>query len=486
MAVLLVIVLLITGTYAPNALTQGEIDATVSSHQLGFANLFSPENIIGLPFKLFQKLSVALLGLSTFSIKLPSLIITAISAICFFVLISIWTDRRSAILSTLIVLISGRWLFLSQLGDQSASTIAWAVILMAVLAYLTHQANTIYQNRKRKNFKTPKAKLILSLLAIFLSASMLAYFTMGIYLIFIICLTMLLHPFIRLSLKRLNDLIGRYWYIVGLSCFVVAITPLAIGIFKDGRLATTLLSVNDFNFDIVGNIKFIIKEFLDFSPEKNSFFATPWFNLSSVVLVVIGVFREARTSYKPRSSIIIMWLMTSLVLSLFSQQTSMILFVPLALSLTMGLDYIINSWYRIFPRNPVARFVGLIPIVTLLACLMFYNLSAYVDAYIYQPGLANSFNYDLNILQKQLVKMEGQEVTIIASHQNNEYNFYEILSLQNPNIKISAHFDNTLATTQIATQTSRDSVNDIDIQQILTSHLSENADRFYVYKKVEK
>lgn len=483
-ALILITTLLITGLHAPGGLAQTEINSVVESHEIGFGNILEPENIIGLPFKLIQKISFGIFGLSLFSIKLPSLFITALAAIALFFLISVWTDRRSAILSTIIILISGRWLILSQLGNQTATIIGLSIILVATLTYLTDKANVLYQTRKR-DLKL-KLKLISLLLTIFFCSALLFYFPMGIYLIFIISLTMLLHPFIRLSLKRLNKLIGVQWYIVGLACLIVLITPLLIGVVKNINLATNLLNINNFNFELINNIKFTIREFLDFSPSRNSLFATPWFNLSAVVLIVIGIFREARTSYKPRSSIILMWLFSALVISLFSQQSAIIMFIPLSLSLAMGLDYIITSWYRIFPRNPIARFVGLVPIVTLLACLVLYNITTYVESYHYQPQLADQFSIDLNLLNKELKRHPKDNVILITSQENNETKFYEILALQNKNLKISNKFDPKTTDFQIATHRGRDSVNDFYIKKILTSHFSKNADRFYLYKKIDK
>ncbi len=485
-SLLLIIVLLITGLYAPNGLAQTEINSAVASHKLGFANLFESHNIVNLPYKILQKFSMGIFGLSIFSIKLPSLLIAAVTAVSLFVLIDAWTDRRSATLATIIILISSRWLFLSQLGDHQVATIGLSILLTSALALLTQQANAIYQAKKRP--KHYKVGLIALLLTIFISAGLLFYFPMGAYLIFIISLTMLMHPFVRLSLKRLNKLLSSTWYFIGLACLVVSLTPLAIGLIKDGDIAASLFNLDSFNFSLLNNIKFLLKEFLDFSPQQNSLFATPWFTLSAVVLIVIGAFREIRTSYKPRSSIIIMWLFAAIIISLFSQQAIILTFVPCALSLAMGLDYILVSWYRIFPRNPVARFAGLIPIVVLLSSLVLYNLDAYVNAYHYQPGLADQFSTDLRLLQKELKNHGGgyEPIRLIASHRFNEAEFYQILVAQNHNIVVVDKYENDCKEQQIATRLARDPLNDYDINHIVTSHFAQNADRFYIYKKPQK
>lgn len=478
-ALALVVILLVAGLYAPGGLAQAEIDSTVSSHQLGFANLFEHHNIIGLPYKLLQKLSINVFGLSILSIKLPSLLITLVAAISLFGLISIWDDRRSAILATVLAIISSRWLFLSQHGEVTVMIISLAIILVTALTRLTELSNRTYRTRTKKH----TLALVFWLLLIFASAGLLFYLPMGAYIVFIVSLTMIMHPFVRLSLKRLNKLIGRYWYLIGLACLAVIITPIVIGAIREPDLAVDLLRIDDFNFNVIDNLKILIKDLLDFSPNQDSLYATPWFNLSALILAIIGIFREIRTSYKPRSSMVLMWLLSSLVLGLFNPTASLVAFTPLALSLAMGLDYIVTSWYRIFPRNPVARFVGLIPIVVLVSSLIVYDLKAYIASYIYRPSLANQFSRDLKLMRGYLKKHPEEEIILVVDSKNNEEAFYQILAYQNPRLTIAREYQSDSPHRQIATHQARLPINDYQVLFIMTSHFTQDADRFYVYKK---
>ena len=49
----------------PNGLTAGEIENTKSAVNLDFSNIFS-KNIIDLPYRLLQKISIDIFGLSNF------------------------------------------------------------------------------------------------------------------------------------------------------------------------------------------------------------------------------------------------------------------------------------------------------------------------------------------------------------------------------------------------------------------------------------
>ena len=67
--------------YAPAGLRQAEINQVAS---LNFKTLFSGQNIIDFPYKLLQLTGLKVFGLSTLTVKLPSLIFGGLSLLGFF------------------------------------------------------------------------------------------------------------------------------------------------------------------------------------------------------------------------------------------------------------------------------------------------------------------------------------------------------------------------------------------------------------------
>ena len=69
LGLILVSVLFLLPLVSPSGLSQPEIDSAVTSYY------DTPSNLIDLPYHLLQKLSISLFGLTTYAIKLPSILI---------------------------------------------------------------------------------------------------------------------------------------------------------------------------------------------------------------------------------------------------------------------------------------------------------------------------------------------------------------------------------------------------------------------------
>ena len=92
-----ILILFYTIFITPNGLTKNEVNSAVSSYNLSTGNIFSKE-IIDLPFKLLQKISITLLGLSNLSIKLPSILLSFLAILLILELTKKWFAHRTAIL----------------------------------------------------------------------------------------------------------------------------------------------------------------------------------------------------------------------------------------------------------------------------------------------------------------------------------------------------------------------------------------------------
>ena len=101
----------------PNGLTAGEIENTKSAVNLDFSNIFS-KNIIDLPYRLLQKISIDIFGLSNFSIKLPSIIISLLSLVFITKISGMWFSKRASILASIIAITSSQFFFIAQSGTS--------------------------------------------------------------------------------------------------------------------------------------------------------------------------------------------------------------------------------------------------------------------------------------------------------------------------------------------------------------------------------
>src|SRR5687768_17148298 len=87
---LLVGALLIFATlYVPGELSEAEVTSAVSSSRIA-PDLFDPSTVIDLPYSLLQRISFAIFGVTTLSIKLPSLLLGLMSVVGIVLLLRQW------------------------------------------------------------------------------------------------------------------------------------------------------------------------------------------------------------------------------------------------------------------------------------------------------------------------------------------------------------------------------------------------------------
>lgn len=215
----------------------------------------------------------------------------------------------------------------------------------------------------------------------------------------------------------------------------------------------------------------------------NGTIMTPAYEVASLLLVAIGIYRVATAKYTARSYIISAWLILLIPILLISPQLINVTFLPFLLLMGYGVDFLIKYWYRLFPRNPYARIVGLIPIVIFITSLTLSGIDRFVYGYLYNPSSTRHASGDLNLLKSEIAYNKDRKViTLVVSKE--EQPFYEAVRRYNPSWNIhhvvteSPKVNTSLI---VATRSARSSVS-TQPTKILTSATSTDSDRFYIYK----
>ncbi len=215
----------------------------------------------------------------------------------------------------------------------------------------------------------------------------------------------------------------------------------------------------------------IAKQYFLFWAPSTTELMTPVFGLGSALLIGLGFYRLVRTRETTRSYLIIFWIVCLLPVLLLNPNFTSVTFVPSVLMMAAGLTSLIGYWYRLFPLNPYARIIGLIPIIILVGALIITGLARYIYGYHYSPGVAPLFSNDLALIPsdtKQLVVSE------------NEKPFFSAVAQYRDTLDIVT---SPTADTFTATREARRQFSDDTIVDIITSSRSSEADRFYVMKR---
>jgi hypothetical protein len=453
-----VLLLLFAGLYVPGGLNDREMQNLATTAGINFRE---PESltIINAPYYLFQKLFLVTLGVTTFTIKLPSLVVAFATGIGAVLLLRRWFRPNIAVLASTIMVTTGQFLFVAQSGTASISYILWAVWLLLAATMITSSS------RHKRFWKV----------LFFIIMPLSLYTPLSIYLVLAIISAALLHPHVRHVLKRMSPT-----HLAGLGLIsAVLIAPLAYLIYLRPQLGLQLLGVPEqWPPNFLVNAQELVQQYLNFIAPQSGSLMTPVLGLGSIALIFIGAWQLYKTRYTARSYTMTAWGILLVPILFINPTYTTITFVPFLLLLASGLNFLLRSWYKMFPRNPYARIAGLVPLVVLVSGLVVSGVDRYVYGYHYDPQTATSFSRDLTLFN---YKVKGEYFTQLVVT-NKEKPFYDAVAKYNKGSKILVMTNVPAKGDFAATRDAHMSVKTGAVTRIVTTGYSNEGDRFYIYK----
>jgi len=451
---LLIGLLIFAGLYVPGGVSPEEMRSAVKAESLDLSN---PATLTttSLPFYLLQARIFDIFGVYDFTIKLPSLIIGLISAVGLILLLRRWFKPNIAVLTSLIAVTTGQFLFVAQNGAPGVSYIFWPIALLLIGTQVT---------------RAKKGRLFWKLLFA-AAAAMSLYTPLSVYALFAIGLATALHPHLRNIVRRLSKLK------VAISIVIAAIivTPLVLGIIYNPQLGLSLLGIpTNWPPDIAANAMTLLRQYFLFWEPSTTTLMTPVFGLGSILLVILGLYRLILTRETTRSYLIIIWIICLIPVLLINPKYTSVVFVPAVLLLAAGLTSMIAYWYRLFPLNPYARIAGLVPLIVLVITLVGSGLDRYVYGYHYGPTTAVNFSKDLKLIP-------GDTKNLVVS--KDELPFYQVVANHRDGLVVTASPQKD-SDSFTATRAARAGINGYGIDRIITTTYAKDSDRLYVYKKI--
>lgn len=456
--ILLAALLVFAGLYLPGGISTQEMNAVVRSQSLDWSNP-ATYAVTNLPYYILQAGIFSLFGISIFTIKLPSLILGLLSAVGLIILLRRWFKPNIAVLTSLIAISTSQFLFISQSGIASILFIFWPIVLLLLGTQIT---------------RVKKMRFLWKILFA-IAAGLSLYTPLGVYPLLAILLATALHPHLRATVRKLSKV--RLAFV--LATFLLVIAPLIYFVIRNPLLIVSLLGIptgENWPPSFSENALIVLRQYFLFWEPSFTTVATPVFGLGSAMLITLGVIRLIRTRDTTRSYLVIIWTLCIIPVLLLNPIYTSVTFVPSMLMLAAGLTSLIGYWYRLFPLNPYARILGLVPIIILVGSLITTGLVRYAYGYHYSPSLATLYSNDLRLIPEsteQLVAGEDERAFYTAVAEGNEGDF-EVVT-------------RPTAATVVVTRAANESFNapayGYEVQQIITSARSSDANRLYVYQK---
>ena len=449
-AIGLILILIFISLYLPGGITNAEIQSVIKSNSINMFDYWSM-NVINLPYHLLQHTSFFLFGVTIFSIKLPSIILAFLSIIGLTLLLRQWFNPNIGILATLIAITTGQLLFIAQSGTSEILYLFWPVwiLLLASLIPISNRFRKIY---------------IAGFVAL---ASLSLYTPLSIYVLLVIAGAIILHPHLRYYIKQLTkiELIG------GSALILILVAPLLIAIYKSPNLILTLFGLPNIWPNIIDNLVLLANQYLNFANPGGSTIFTPFFELGSILVILLGIYFVIKTKFTAKSYIVILWILLLTPIIIINPSFTFITFLPLVILLASGLNGLLAHWYELFPRNPYARISGLVPIIILVSVLVIAGTNRYIYEYRYNPNIVPNFSQDI-----QLIPSSSTNIVVA----DNELAFYQIIAKYDKKLVISTV---PSGETMLVSRAASKPLAGYTISKIITSPMSEQSDRFYLYTK---
>ena len=448
--------LLVLPVVAQYGLSQAEIDSATSSFNLSKEGIINGE-LVDLPYKVLQKASISIFGLTAYAIKLPSIIVGLMLGFLFILLLNRWFKSNVSLLASTLIILSTPFLFLAGSGTPLIMLVFWPTLLLWLGSKI--------QGEKRPKPLYCFAFALIMLLSIF--TPYMVYFALF-CVIFVIS-----QPHLRFVVRHLPIIPA----IVIALLLIGGFTLLGIGIHNRPDIIMDLLFVRDFNInDFFSNIATSLGPVFSWRTTVESVFLSPLISLPVFALVLIGLFSTTKGFFASRNSIATILIVFSLVIAGFNPNAIIFLILPFSILIAHGFKYILEKWYGLFPENPYARVSAILPLVVLFSIMIIPNLLQYVYGYRYNPNIANQFSYTLEVINENIDSGK------LFTTQN--YDFYKILE-HKTNITVVNNLDgNHENIASLGPLGDRGEV--YRLSEIITSPMRENSDIIYLYTYTEK
>ena len=114
---------------SPSGLSDLERESTVSSYNLHFSSITSGD-LVDLPYHILQKLCILIFGMSTYAIKLPSILVGLALGLLLILLLNRWFKSNVALLASILTVLSTPFLYLAGSGTPLIMLVFWPTLLL--------------------------------------------------------------------------------------------------------------------------------------------------------------------------------------------------------------------------------------------------------------------------------------------------------------------------------------------------------------------
>lgn len=300
-----------------------------------------------------------------------------LGALGFFYILNKWYSLRMAVLGTALFATSSWFLHTARYASPDVSYLLLPLLAAGIIGL---------QARIRSKW---------IVLAVILFGCMAVYIPGLIW--FILPAVLLQRRMILQSIK-----LQRLWFnLLGAALFLTMLVPLLYGLFTSQSPANILLGLLGLPSNLptpsavatsfvesLGNIFVYSNHGQLYGPGH-----LPWLDVCTTILVLLGSIQFAQRFKLDRSKLILIIIIGGLILTAIGGPVSLIILLPCIYLLAVeGIRWLLDLWLQVFPRNPIARGVGITVITVMIISVAVYQSNKYFLAWGQAPETQAQFN----------------------------------------------------------------------------------------------
>lgn len=401
--------------FMSSGLSQAEIESAKVAGNLSLSNLIyaphgNPLNIVALPWTLLQHISVNIFGPTLFAMRLPAVVLALVVALLGIVLLRMLTRPSLAVIGGFLMVSSAFYVGMGRAGTAAVMTtllIEMALMLAYLLISGEHATHITILNK----------------LALVVVLAALCYTPGGLYLVLALGLVGLMHPRTRLVLMR-----GKFKSLPYLVLLLVLIAPIiyvAVAV-SGGHEALRKLLLLDSRWSLA-NISTALVGYAGTETGMIGAYIAPVLTIVDLILVAMGLVVVVRAMSSVRAFLILIFGSVSILMVFAQPELIFALFVPSVILETIGVGWLVDKWYSLFPRNPYARTFAIVPLAVLIVSIGWLNINRYFNTLNYNRKVAYSFNYEYPAVVHELDNNKSSRDKVIVVN-NDDVKLYQVLS----------------------------------------------------------
>lgn len=330
-------------------------------------------NPINAPYKFINLVLTHFHYSSQFAMRGVSVLFGGITIALFYYVLSRWHTARIALLGTILFATSSVFLHYARLAEPAITS----MLLISALAYGSWLHNA----------KKPRLSLSIGILltvALLYIPGIIWFFLVG-------CIW---QRKLLLDYFKQSPIVGSFLILLGL----ILLSPLGYGLYTNPDLIKTLIGLPAHTFpsvfEYLKNFLGVLTELFVRGPADPVVWLgrLPLLDIFTIAMCLLGIFMSFTKRQLDRKKMLIGSLTGGILLVSLGGSVSVTILLPFIFILaTSGITLMLQQWFTVYPRNPLARILGtsILTIAVLMTC--FYHINSYFIAWPNAPETKQAF-----------------------------------------------------------------------------------------------